>query len=204
MEVEHASRVEKEISIASIDLEKAFDNVNRDSIYEAVMKSSFSDTMKKAVWDIFRIWDKCKLFVNKDFVGEIVKTSGIRQGCTLSPMIFNMTLNGTIDRLNTRFPNNSTNALFFADDALLIGHNKLEIKTKINILREELEKIGLKLNKDKSGIIHIGKPEKHEIDLNDNNDCKLPLPLINEIKYLGLKVKNSWAPLYEDPKSRLG
>ena len=67
-----------------------------------------------------------------------------------------------------------------------------------------MEKIGLKLNKDKSGIIHIGKPEKYEIDLNDNNNCNLPLPLINEIKYLGLKVKNSWTPLYEDQKSRLG
>ena len=43
-----------------------------------------------------------------------------------------------------------TYALYFADDGLIMGTSEIELMQKLNLVRHEMRKVGLKINNNKS------------------------------------------------------
>ena len=87
---------------------------------------------------------------------------GVRQGCILSPCLFNLCvehimINTGLDEAHARIKiaGRNINNLRYADDTTLMAESE-ELKTLLMKVREESEKVGLKLNIQKTKIMASG------------------------------------------------
>ena len=89
---------------------------------------------------------------------QIVK--GVRQGCISSPCLFNLyaeyiTRNAGLEEAQTgiKTAGRNINNLRYADDTTLMAESKEELKSLLMKVKEESEKVGLKLNIQKTKIM---------------------------------------------------
>ena len=96
---------------------------------------------------------------------------GVRQGCILSPCLFNFYkeyimrntgLEETQAEIKIAWRN--INNLTYADDTTLMAESEEEIKSLLMKVKEESEKVGLKLNIQKTKIVASGPITPWEID----------------------------------------
>ena len=87
---------------------------------------------------------------------------GVRQGCILSPRLFNLYAeyimrNALLEEAQAgiKIAGGSTNKLRYADDTTLMAESK-ELKSLLRKVKEEREKVGLKLNIQKMKIMASG------------------------------------------------
>ena len=78
---------------------------------------------------------------------------GVLQGCILSPCLFNfyaedITQNASLDgsQAGIKIARRNINNLRYADDTTLMAESKEELKGLLMEVKEESEKVGLKLN----------------------------------------------------------
>ena len=78
---------------------------------------------------------------------------GVHQGCILSPCLFNLyaeyiTRNSGLDEAQARIKisGRNINNLTYADDTTLMAESKEKLKILLMKVKEESEKVGLKLN----------------------------------------------------------
>ena len=96
---------------------------------------------------------------------------GVHQGCILSPCLFNLyaeyiTRNVGLDEAQAgiKISRRNINNLRYADDTTLMAENKQELKSLLMKVKEESEKVGLKLNIHKMKIMASGPITSWEID----------------------------------------
>ena len=85
---------------------------------------------------------------------------GARQGCILPPCLFNlyaeyMMRNAVLDEAQAgiKIAGRNTNNLRYADDTTFMAESEEELKSLLMKVKEESEKVGLKLNIQKTKII---------------------------------------------------
>ena len=88
---------------------------------------------------------------------------GVRQGCILSPCLFNLYAeyimrNTGLDeaQAGTQIAGRSINNLRYADDTTLMAESQEELKSLLMKAKEESEKVGLKLNIQKTRVMASG------------------------------------------------
>jgi len=96
---------------------------------------------------------------------------GVHQGCTLSPCLFNLytqyiVRNAGLDEAQAgiKIARRNINNLRYADDTTLIAESKEELKSLLIKVKEESEKVGLKLNIEKTKIMACGLITLWQID----------------------------------------
>ena len=96
---------------------------------------------------------------------------GVRQGCILSPCVFNfyaeyITGNTGLEEAQAgiKIAGRNINNLRYADDTTLMAESQEELKSLLMKVKEEHEKIGLKLNIRKPKIIASGPNTSWQID----------------------------------------
>ena len=100
---------------------------------------------------------------------QIVK--GVCQGCILSPCLFNLYTeyimrNAVLDEAQAgiKIAGRNINNLRYADDTTLMVESAEEMKSHVMQVREESEKVGLKLNFQKTNIMASGPITSWQID----------------------------------------
>ena len=96
---------------------------------------------------------------------------GVRQGCILSPCLFNLyaeyiTQNGGLEETQAgiKIAGRNINNFRYADDTTLMAESEEELKSLLMKMKEESEKIGLKLNIQKTKIMASCPITSWEID----------------------------------------
>ena len=96
---------------------------------------------------------------------------GVRQGCILSPCLFNLYAeyiirNARLDEAQAgiKIAGRNINNLRYADDTTLLAESKEELKSLLMKVKEESEKAGLKLNIKKTKIIAYDPISSWQID----------------------------------------
>ena len=96
---------------------------------------------------------------------------GVRQGCILSPCLFNFYAEYIIRntgleeaQAGIKIAGRNTNLLRYADDITLMAESEEELESLLMKVKEGSEKVGLKLNIQKTKIMASGPITSWEID----------------------------------------
>ena len=114
---------------------------------------------------------------------------GVLQGCILLPYLFNLyaayiTRNARLDETQAgiKIARRNINNLRYADDTTLMAESKEKLKSLLMKVKEENEKVGLKLNIQKMKIMTSGPITSWQIDE------KTMETVTNSIFFLGSKI----------------
>ena len=96
---------------------------------------------------------------------------GVRQGCISSPCLFNLYAEYIVQsarldeaQAGIKIPRRNISNLRYADDTTLIAECKEELKSLLMKVKEESEKVGLKLNIQKTKIMASSPITSWQID----------------------------------------
>lgn len=182
--IESSYRRKKPLFVISIDYRKAFDSVKRGKIIEVMMRYNIHPMIIDIIANIYK-GDRTVIQERNGNDINIDVTSGIKQGCTGSTTLFKLITYKILEDLEENGKgfedkNFKLNALFFADDGLLLTNSYEDAQHNIDLLIRSSKECGLDINKDKCKIIIFNmknKPEKiREINVT------------TEIKYLGVTI----------------
>ena len=106
---------------------------------------------------------------------------GVRQGCILSPCLFNLYAEHIIrnagleeTQAGIKISSENINNFRYAADITLMAENEVELKSLLMKVKEESEKVGFKLNIQKTKIKASGPISSWEIDWrNSGNRVRL-------------------------------
>ena len=88
----HVKQNRKQIFAAFIDFEKAFDTVWRDDLLYKLLKAGIHGRMLNMIKSMYE--ETCYSVKCKDGLTTFLKSiRGVRQGCNLSPILFNLFIN---------------------------------------------------------------------------------------------------------------
>ena len=185
--------IEKNIDLhlCFIDLEKAFDTVKRDELWQALKEHSVNQNLINAIQSFYDK-PKCSVRVAGNLSKEFDVNIGVRQGCILSPLLFiifmnSVTKSSKMNKMNVGMwklrPVNIA-MLSFADDLVLFGKSEKDLQHNINILNNELTKRGMRINAKKTKTMLVSKESKvQNLKLGREN-----LEQVQNYNYLGVMI----------------
>ena len=104
---------------------------------------------------------------------------GVRQGCILSPCLFNLYAeyimrNAELEEAQAviKIARRNINNLRYADDTTLMAESEEELKSLLMRVKVESEKVGLKLNIQKTKIMASGPITSREIEGKQQKRCQ--------------------------------
>ena len=133
-------------------------------------------------------------------------TKGVRQGCPLSPILFNMYVNDIFDMVNSSNQadifleeGKKINALMYADDLILLSNTEEGLQEQIDKMGIYCDKWKLDVNIKKTKIMIFNRGNK--LIRSDVRYKNVVLENVKQFKYLGLSIsaKNcSFSPTIDD------
>ena len=113
-----------------IDLKKAYDSVNHEALFYILKELDINGQYLSLIQDIYSK-TKCAVKVNGKRTDFFRYTKGVRQGCPLSPLLFNIFINGIVDKLrNQNFDaikldnDKELSCLMYADDLVIFSTSR--------------------------------------------------------------------------------
>jgi endonuclease/exonuclease/phosphatase family metal-dependent hydrolase len=148
--VEKRREFNLETHIAFVDFKKAFDSINRSKLWDVLQLSGYPSHLIKAVKSLYR---NTRIIIDMETskTDEIRINRGLRQGCGLSPALFNIYLDDMIRKWKSQIKTgivikedsgDALNCLIFADDLIVLQESEDDLQRSLF----ELDKIGQDYN----------------------------------------------------------
>jgi hypothetical protein len=174
---------------AFIDFKKAYDFINRDMLWMRLQESGISGKMHRAISSLYSFVSS-SVRVNSLNTDWFEVRTGLRQGCILSPLLFNLYINDLITYLKSfnvgiDIEGEKICILLYADDIVLLAENSNDLQCLLNALNDWCSVNDMTINCEKSKVVHF----RHVAITRCNtiftcgNDI---FEIVDRYKYLGL------------------
>ena len=160
--IKKAREFQKNIYFCFIDYAKAFDCVDHNKLWEILQEMGIPDHLTCLLRN---------LYADQEATGRTGHGTtdwfqigkGVRQGCILSPSLFNfyaeyIMRNAGLEEAQAgiKIARRNINNLRYVDDTTLMAESEEELKSLLMKVKEERDKVGLKLNIQKTKIMASG------------------------------------------------
>ena len=220
--IEKTLEHEESLYIVFVDLKKAYDSVPRDALWIALEKYGFPPTMVSIIKS-FHEDMSAELKINGELLEkEINVTNGLRQGCTMAPILFNLFFNLVVETWrsqvtgegvtilyntnghlvgsrSTKLSSAIWNDLEFADDTAILSTSKEKIVHAMNSLFSVTHQWDLTISAPKTKAMVVSRTDGTTEELQFNTEV---VEVVDEFKYLGSVLQRSGSA-EADVKSRI-
>uniref|UniRef100_A0A4W2D8W3 RNA-directed DNA polymerase n=1 Tax=Bos indicus x Bos taurus TaxID=30522 RepID=A0A4W2D8W3_BOBOX len=167
--MEKAREFQKSIYFCFIDYAKAFDCVDHNKLWKILKEMGIPDHLICLSRNLYA-GQEATVRTGRGTT-DWFQIGGVRQGCILSPCLFNLYAEYIMrnaglkeTQAGIKIAGRNLNNLRYADDTTLMAESEEELKSLLMKVKVESEKVGLKLNIQKTNIMASGPITSWEID----------------------------------------
>ena len=157
--IKKAREFHKNIDFCFIDYAKAFDCVDHNQLWKILREMRIPDHLTCLLRNLYA-GQEATVRTGRGTTDWFQKGKGVHQGCILSPCLFNfyaeyIMRNAGLEEAQAgiKIARRNINHLRHADDTTLMAESEEELKSLLMKVKEESEKVGLKLNIQKMKIM---------------------------------------------------
>lgn len=209
------SRKEKRsISVVFVDFAKAFDTVSHEHLLSALKLKGLDRHMLELVKDSY---EDCVTQVRcaEGDTAQIAIKVGVKQGDSMSPLLFNLALDPLIQILEREGQGFAvgdgiaTTAIAFADDLALLSDSWEGMVTNIAVLEAYCQLTGLQVQPRKCCGFSVDKKAGGSLSINTHDPWVLGGESLrwigpdDRVKYLGVEVSPWKGVVSKDPSARI-
>jgi len=143
-----------------VDLKAAFDSVVRERLMEALRNRGVRKRLRERIGEIMRE-TKGRVRVGEKLGEAFWMARGVRQGCPLSPLLFNLLIADLEEEMGkvrwggVRLGERKLYSLAYADDIVLVAEDEGGMRSMLERLEAYLDGKGLELNRDKTKVMRF-------------------------------------------------
>uniref|UniRef100_A0A914X6Y4 Reverse transcriptase domain-containing protein n=1 Tax=Plectus sambesii TaxID=2011161 RepID=A0A914X6Y4_9BILA len=187
--MEKTREFQKGVYMCFIDYSKAFDCVEHDKLWKCLKQMDIPEHLVELIRSLYENQEATvrTAFGNTDWF-DIER--GVRQGCILSPALFNLYAETIMRRcdldkspIGVKIGGRNINNLRYADDTTLLAENERDLEYLVRRVKEENERMGLYLNVKKTKVMTTASNGTVRITI-DNKDFEL----VQDFLFLGSKI----------------
>ena len=164
-------RVSENIYFCFIDYAKAFDCVDHNKLWKILKEMGIPDQLTCLLRNLYA-GQEATVRTGHGTRDWFQISKGVHEGCVLSHCLFNLYAeyimrNAGLDEAQDgiKFVGRNINNLRYADDTTLLAESEEELKSLLMKVKKESEKVGLKLNIQKTKIMTSGPITSWQIDM---------------------------------------
>ena len=168
--IEKARELQKSTYFCFIDYAKAFDCVDHNKLWKILKEMGIPDHLTFLLRNLYA-GQEATVRTGHGTMHWFQKGKGVCQGCILSSCLFNLYAeysmgNAGLDEAEAgiKIARRNINSLRYADDTTLMAESEEELKSLLMKVKEESEKVSLKLNIQKTKIMASGPITSWQID----------------------------------------
>ena len=184
---------DKKVYCAFMDLEKAYDRVVREELWKVLSVYGLDEQLIQGVKSLYCESKAC-VRVGEELTDWFDISMGVRQGCVMSPSLFNLYIDSCVKKLaddecGIRMDSTIVTCLMYADDAVLLASDDIQLQSLVTRMSEVCLEKHLRMNADKCKVMVVEKNEcitKCEIKLDS-----VALEQVNEFLYLGSLISRN-------------
>ena len=178
-----------------VDFRKACDSVWHDGLLYKLSKINVQGKFYSLIKSLYSK-STCSVRIGNNKTRSFQYARGVRQGCILSPLLFNLYLNDlafSFDNvLSDPFvlPNGTRlNSLLYADDLIILSRSKLGLQNCLNVLSSYCNSWMLRINPKKTKIMIFQRcTRKCEHNFRIGNEV---IDVVQNYTYLGTRITSS-------------
>ena len=138
-----------------MDFKKAFDSLWHEGFFFKLKKIGIRGKTRELIKDIYKKTN-CAVVKSGNVITSFFDyTKGVRQGCPLSPILFNIYVNDLFETMNNDndgdifLEEHKANILMYADDLIILSESKEGLQKQIGKLENYCTKWRLQINEKK-------------------------------------------------------
>ena len=184
--------VDQALYTCFIDYSKAFDRVHHDQLIECLERIGVDGKDIRIIIELY--WHQKAAIRLQDELSPFTSIKrGVRQGCVLSPYLFNIytefIFRESNDLQGICIHGMNVNNLRYADDTALIADDPQNLQEIVNKVKAESSRGGLDMNVKKTKTMVISRhPEDHKLEITVDG---VILEMVDIFKYLGTLIKDN-------------
>ena len=166
-------------NICFIDYAKAFDCVDHNKLWKILKEMGIPDHLTYLMRNLYA-GQEATVRTGHGTTDWFQIGKGVRQGCILSPCLFNLCAEYIMRnaglgeaQAGIKIAGRNINNLRYADDTTLMAESEEELKSLLMKVKEKSEKVGLKLNIQKTKIVASGPITSWQTEGETVSDCIL-------------------------------
>jgi len=189
-------RKKKKMFCVFLDIEKAYDRIEREVLWEILRRAGFEE---KIVNIIKSLYDNTKAKYSLGTLQSdwVESKKGVKQGCILSPLLFALFMDEFIQRVKRVGRGVNINGeklvvLGFADDVAILVESEEDLQECMDEATRFSTDCNVKFSKEKSQVMIIdGMGGERVVEQHVGRLCDFELKVVTEYKYLGICLQDS-------------
>lgn len=141
-----------DLCVAFLDFANAFGSVAHNALVEAARSAGAGDTFSEIIRDLYRS-NTTSILVEEGLTAPIHLAAGIRQGCPLSGLLFNLVIDPVVRAVQGGGRRHAV--LAYADDLTPLADDPDTLQSRINTVATLAARLGLHLNPAKCRSLHL-------------------------------------------------